>query len=246
MRITTYIGIFVAIASVIVAIILEGAHLFAFFKISAILLIVGGTFGATFASFGISQIIKLTEILREIFTSGEREDLVESFLSLLEKSRRDGLLALEDEIEEMEEELMQKGIRLLVDGTDPSIVADILYEWADEKTEEEVFSARILETAGGFSPTIGIIGTVLGLVHVLENLNAGTQALGQGIATAFIATFYGIGFANLVLLPMSNKVRAFSRQESNRRQAMIRGILSIQSGDNKRILVERMMPFLES
>ncbi|MCX8000160.1 MAG: MotA/TolQ/ExbB proton channel family protein, partial [Leptospiraceae bacterium] len=95
-------------------------------------------------------------------------------------------------------------------------------------------------------PTIGIIGTVMGLVHVLENLGAGTAALGKGIATAFIATFYGIAFANLIFLPLSNKIKAYSKRETERRNAMIRGLLSIQSGDNKRIMLERMAPYLNS
>ncbi|HNI99264.1 MAG TPA: MotA/TolQ/ExbB proton channel family protein, partial [Leptospiraceae bacterium] len=139
---------------------------------------------------------------------------------------------------------IQKGLRLIVDGTDPMTVEEILMEWSEEKREKEHLSSKILETAGGFCPTVGIIGTVMGLVHVLENLGAGTAALGQGIATAFIATFYGIGFANLIFLPLSNKIKSFSEEETRRRNAVIRGLLSIQSGDNKRILLERMSPFL--
>ncbi len=246
MIITTYLGIFLAFLSVIIAIILEGAHIGAFFKLSAIVLIVGGTLGATVASFSVIQIKAMLAILNDIITQQKRLDFSEIFIKLLEKTRRDGLLSLEDEIESIDNDLAQKGLRLIVDGTDPSTVEDILFEWSEQKQEVEMNSAKILETAGGFCPTIGIIGTVMGLVHVLENLGAGTTALGQGIATAFIATFYGIGFANLVFLPIANKVKAYSRTEHEVRQAVIRGLLSIQAGDNKRIMLERMSPFLES
>lgn len=245
MILTTYLGIFLAFLSVIIAILLEGAHIGAFFKLSAIVLILGGTLGATIASFSITQIQAMLVILKTIINQTKKLDFTELFIKLLEKTRRDGLLSLEDEIEEIDNELAQKGLRLIVDGTDPSTVEEILFEWSEQKQEVEMNSSKILETAGGFCPTIGIIGTVMGLVHVLENLGAGTAALGEGIATAFIATFYGIGFANLVFLPIANKVKAYSRTEHERRQAVIRGLLSIQAGDNKRIMLERMSPFMD-
>lgn len=241
---STYFGIVLAILSVLFAIILEGAHLGAFFKLSAFFLIIGGTLGATYASFSNLQINNLLNYLKEIFSGKKEIDYLELFIKLSDKTRRDGLLSLEDEIELIESDLAKKGLRLVVDGTDPSTVEEILFEWSDEKEEEEMFSAKILETAGGFCPTVGIIGTVMGLVHVLENLGAGTAALGQGIATAFIATFYGIGFANLFFLPLSNKLKAYSKRENQIRNAIIRGILSIMQGDNKRIMLERMSPFL--
>ncbi|MBK8399374.1 MAG: MotA/TolQ/ExbB proton channel family protein [Leptospiraceae bacterium] len=243
--ITTYLGIFLAFLSVIIAILLEGAHIGAFFKLSAIILILGGTLGATIASFSVPQIKAMLLILEKMMSSKENLDFMDLFVKLLEKTRRDGLLSLEDEIEEIENDLAQKGLRLIVDGTDPSTVEEILFEWSEQKQEVELNSSKILETAGGFCPTVGIIGTVMGLVHVLENLGAGTTALGEGIATAFIATFYGIGFANLFFLPIANKVKAYSRNEHERRQAVIRGLLSIQAGDNKRIMLERMSPYME-
>lgn len=245
MIITTYLGIFLAFLSVIIAILLEGAHIGAFFKLSAIILILGGTLGATIASFSVPQIKAMLLILEKMMSSKENLDFMDLFVKLLEKTRRDGLLSLEDEIEEIENDLAQKGLRLIVDGTDPSTVEEILFEWSEQKQEVELNSSKILETAGGFCPTVGIIGTVMGLVHVLENLGAGTTALGEGIATAFIATFYGIGFANLFFLPIANKVKAYSRNEHERRQAVIRGLLSIQAGDNKRIMLERMSPYME-
>lgn len=241
---TTYLGLILAFFSVLLAIVLEGAAFTSFFKLSAILLILGGTLGATIASYSSDQVQVSLKIMKNVLNEEESIDIYEIFLRLLDKTRRDGLLSLEDDIEGIPHELIQKGIRLIVDGTDPVTVEEILFEWTDQRQEAESISAKILETAGGFSPTIGIIGTVMGLVHVLENLGAGTSALGKGIATAFIATFYGIGFANLVFLPLSNKVKSYSREQNERRHAIIRGILSIQSGDNRRIMMERMAPYI--
>ena len=242
---STYGGLLLALGSVLLAILLEGAALGSFFKLSSILLILGGTIGATIASYSSEQVRVSVKVIKTIIRDDKFVDVYDVFSRLLDKTRRDGLLSLEDEIDGIPDELIQRGVRLIVDGTDPITVEDILYEWTDQRQEAETISAKILETAGGFCPTVGIIGTVMGLVHVLENLGAGTSALGQGIATAFIATFYGIGFANLLFLPLANKVKSYSKSQNERRHAIIRGILSIQSGDNKRIMVERMAPYLK-
>lgn len=242
---STYGGLILALGSVLLAILFEGAALSSFFKFSSIMLILGGTIGATIASYSAEQVRVSVKVIKTIIKDEEFVDVYDIFSRLLDKTRRDGLLSLEDEIESIPDELIQRGIRLIVDGTDPITVEDILYEWTEQREEAEAISGKILETAGGFCPTVGIIGTVMGLVHVLENLGSGTAALGQGIASAFIATFYGIGFANLLFLPLANKVKAYSKQQNERRHAVIRGILSIQSGDNKRIMLERMAPYLK-
>lgn len=244
MRTTTFAGIFIALISVILAIFLEGASISSFFKISSILLIGGGTFGATFASFSLSQINKMVVHLKDSLFGYEDNNLKSAFLQFSEQARKDGLLSLEDILKNVQNPLLEKGIRLIVDGSDPRVVEEIMFESADEMEQEELVSAKILETAGSFSPTIGIIGTVLGLVHVLENLESGTKALGEGIATAFMATFYGIAFANLILFPLANRIKSYSRKKSSSRYAVIRGVISLQSGDNRRIMVERMSPFL--
>jgi chemotaxis protein MotA len=242
---STYGGLLLALGSVIVAILFEGAAFSSFFKFSSIMLILGGTIGATIASYSAEQVRVSVKVIKTIIKDEDFVDVYDIFSRLLDKTRRDGLLSLEDEIESIPDELIQRGIRLIVDGTDPITVEDILYEWTEQREEAEAISGKILETAGGFCPTVGIIGTVMGLVHVLENLGSGTSALGQGIASAFIATFYGIGFANLLFLPLANKVKSYSKQQNERRHAIIRGILSIQSGDNKRIMLERMAPYLK-
>jgi chemotaxis protein MotA len=242
---TSIIGILAAVAAVLIAILLEGASLGAFFQFSSLLLILGGTLGATFASYSFSEILEGKTQFLESMGLGRRIDLKKIFQSFLEIARRDGLLALEEEINRIKNPFLAKGVKLVVDGSDPRTLEEILMEAAEELEAKDGISARIFETAGGFSPTVGIIGTVLGLVHVLENLGAGTQALGAGIATAFIATFYGIAFANLFFLPLANKMKSYARLKAKERYAIVRGIVSLQAGENRRILMERMEPFLD-
>lgn len=244
MRSTAFTGIAIALFSVFFAILLEGASLASFFKISSMLLIAGGTFGATFASFSLAQTGRMILHLKDAMFSSRDIDLKDLFLKFSEKARKDGLLSLEDVLKNINDPMVEKGVRLIVDGSDPRVVEDVLYETAETLELEELTSAKVLETAAGFSPTIGIIGTVLGLVHVLENLDAGTKALGEGIATAFMATFYGIALANLILLPLAGKIKSWSSGQNLTRHAVIRGVISLQSGDNRRIMIERMTPYL--
>ncbi|MCG6144594.1 motility protein A [Leptospira bandrabouensis] len=242
---STLLGILAAVLSVFVAILIEGASLRSFFHLPAMLLIVGGTLGATFASYSISQVTKAVRDTRFALSRKKERDLKLIFFRFWEKARKDGLLSLEDEAKKLENPFLQKGIQLIVDGSDPRTIEEILWEAHEEEEKNGLKSAKVFETAAGFSPTVGIIGTVLGLVTVLENLDGGTKVLGQGIATAFIATFYGISFANLILLPISNQLKVVAKRESNERQAIMRGILSLQSGENRRILAERIDPFVK-
>jgi len=241
----TILGILAAILSVIVAILIEGASLRSFFHLPAFLLIAGGTLGATVASYSLSQISAAIRDLRNSLFENEPLDLQNIFFRFWEKARKDGLLSLEEDAKKLQNPFLQKGVQLIVDGSDPRTIEEILWEAHEEQEKKDLRSAKVFETAAGFSPTIGIIGTVLGLVTVLENLEGGTKALGQGIATAFIATFYGISFANLIFLPLSNQLKTNARRQSNERQAILRGVLALQSGENRRILAERIEPFIE-
>ncbi|MDF3819544.1 MotA/TolQ/ExbB proton channel family protein [Leptospira sp. 96542] len=242
---STPLGILAAILSVFVAILIEGASLRSFFHIPAFLLIVGGTLGATLASFSLAQLAKAFGDLKSVLFTKTDMDLKQIFFRFWEKARKEGLLSLEEEAKKLQNLFLQKGIQLIVDGSDPRTIEEILWEAHEEQEKNEMKSGKVFETAAGFSPTIGIIGTVLGLVTVLENLEGGTKVLGQGIATAFIATFYGISFANLILLPIANSLKTAAKRKSNERQAILRGVLSLQSGENRRILAERIEPFLD-
>jgi chemotaxis protein MotA len=164
-------------------------------------------------------------------------------VTLADKARRDGLLALEDDLAEVEDDFTRKGVQLVVDGTDSDLVRAILLSEIDGMAARHKANAHVFATAGGFAPTLGIIGTVLSLVHVLENLSS-PATLGHSIAGAFIATLYGVGSANLVFLPVANKLKELAAEELVYREMQLEAILSIQAGDNPRMLGEKLETFL--
>ena len=176
-------------------------------------------------------------------TSDGGPELVALFLRLAEKARRQGLLALEDEAAQIEDEFLNKGIMLVVDGTDPEVVRTVLEIDSAVLAERHKNGYELLEAMGGYSPTMGIIGTVMGLVSVLSDLSD-VSKLGPAIAVAFIATLYGVGAANLVWLPLGSKLKRKSEQELGVREMMLEGILSIQAGDNPRIVQDKLAGYL--
>jgi chemotaxis protein MotA len=165
------------------------------------------------------------------------------FLRLAEKARRQGLLALEDEAAQIENEFLRKGIMLVVDGTDPEVVRSVLEIDSAVLEERHKNGYELLDAMGGFAPTMGIIGTVMGLISVLSNLSD-VSKLGPSIAVAFIATFYGVSTANLLWLPLGKKLKGKSQSEMAAREMMLEGILAIQAGDNPRIVQEKLLGYL--
>ncbi len=244
MQISTIIGLAGAFGSVIVTLKIEGGHLSSFVNFGALILILGGSIAVAITSFSLAEVLSLPKyIMTTIFPPKmDAGELIVSFVSFSEKARREGLLALEEDVSDIEDKLTQLGLELVIDGTDPEIVRNIMENLSDSMKKHEKIPAEFFETLGGFSPTLGIIGTVMGLVHVLEGLGgAGMEQLGRGIAVAFIATFYGIGFANLLWLPLCTKIKNINHQLEEMRNITIDGVLSIQSGENPRIVKERLI-----
>jgi chemotaxis protein MotA len=214
-------------------------------NIPALLIVLGGTFGATFAGTTIEK-IKLVPTLYKKAMSGEKPDMgaqLHLLVGFAERARREGLLALDEEVAELEDDFTRKGLQLVVDGTDPELVREILDNEIDGMAARHHAAVSPFEKAGGFAPTMGIIGTVMGLVHVLENLNA-PATLGPAISGAFIATLYGVGSANVVFLPTANKLKAMSAEETELRAMTLEGILSIQAGDNPRVVADKLLSFI--
>jgi chemotaxis protein MotA len=221
---------------------MEGASPAAFLNIPALLIVLGGTFGATFAGTTIEK-IKLIPTLYKKAMGSDKPDMnaqLELLVGFAERARREGLLALDEEVAELDDEFTRKGLQLVVDGTDPELVREILENEIDGMMGRHHSAVSPFEKAGGFAPTMGIIGTVMGLVHVLENLDA-PATLGPAISGAFIATLYGVGSANVVFLPTANKLKAMSAEEVELRSMTLEGILSIQAGDNPRVVSEKLM-----
>src|SRR3954464_1030590 len=245
MKASTTIGIAVAFGGLAMGALMEGASPAAFLNIPALLIVLGGTFGVTLAGTTIEK-MKLIPVLYKKAMAGERPEMAEQLELLVgfaERARREGLLALDEEVAELDDEFTRKGLQLVVDGTDPELVREILENEIDGMIGRHHAAVLPFEKAGGFAPTMGIIGTVMGLVHVLENLDA-PATLGPAISGAFIATLYGVGSANVVFLPTANRLKAMASEEVELRSMTLEGILSIQAGDNPRVVADKLLSFI--
>jgi len=251
----TIIGLVLAFGAVILSAFLGDLEFKTLLQPSAIILVIGGTFGATLISFPLRTF--LTGFIGGFRTAfrepvyHERE-IIATLVSFAEKARREGLLALENEAAALEDEFMRKGIQLVIDGRDTDIIRKILETEVGFVQERGAKSEAIFGTLGGYSPTLGIIGTVLGLIGMLKALGPGAAGggsiagtLGNATAEAFVATFFGILLANLLWLPLSSKIKERNAQLMMLREIMIEGILSIQAGDNPRLLEEKLHAFLD-
>ncbi len=239
------IGLVMAFTGIIVGLLLEGSSPGKYIGKSAALIVFGGTFGVTIMSVGLAAFKNLpSTFMRSLTYKGmSRPFAIGTLVNFAEKARREGLLVLEDDLRRTEDEFMRRGVQLVVDGTDPELVKEILRTEVDSLHEERHAEAGVWETMGGFAPTLGICGTVIGLVLVLSNISD-PSSLAASIAVAFIATLYGVGSANLVFLPIGNKLKACASDEVAGKEMLIEGILAIQSGDNPRIVEEKLVAFL--
>jgi chemotaxis protein MotA len=245
MKAATAIGIGLAFGALGLSSLMDGTSPAAFMNIGALMIILGGTGGVTLASVGMQSMKRVPGLYKLVF-SAEPPDLrarLELLVSLADQARRDGLLALDAQLSRIEDPFTRNALQLVVDGTDPEMVHAIMEAEIDGMSARHAAGAAPFEKAGGFAPTMGIIGTVLGLVHVLENLSA-PSTLGPSISTAFLATLMGVGSANVVFLPVANRLKAISAEEVELRMMTLEGILSIQSGDNPRLVSEKLMSYL--
>ncbi len=241
MDITTILGIVIGIAAILLGNILEGGHTAALMQLTAALIIGGGTAGAVLVSFPLRDLTRTAKLVKFAFVDRavSVEVLVATVVELAQVARRDGVLALEAKLPAIEDPFLARAVGLLVDGVDATVARDSLEGEIHADYEEKAIAAKVLEAGGGFSPTIGILGAVLGLIHVMNNLND-PSALGPGIAVAFVATVYGVGLANLVLLPLANKLKRKFGLERDRKSLIAEGVLAIQEGLNPRVLEEKL------
>ncbi len=245
MKAATAIGIGVAFAALGLSSMMDGTSPAAFLNPEALLIILGGTGGVTLASVGMDSMKRIPSLYKLVI-SAEPPDLrgrLDLLVSLADQARRDGLLALDAQLSEIEDTFTRNALQLVVDGTDPEMVHAILEAEVDGMTARHEAAAAPFEKAGGFAPTMGIIGTVLGLVHVLQNL-AAPSTLGPSISTAFLATLMGVGSANVIFLPIANRLKAISAEEVELRMMTLEGILSIQAGDNPRLVADKLSSYL--
>jgi chemotaxis protein MotA len=240
------IGLILGLGAILVGQVAEGGHLSSLVQPAAFLIVVGGTAGAVLLQSPFSVFFNGVKMAKWVFIPPfpgyERTiDLIVEYSHL---ARREGVLVLDQHVEELEDPFMRRGLQMLVDGIEPVHLRESLEVEADAWANQMRQCARIWESAGGYSPTIGILGAVLGLIHVMENLSDPTK-LGSGIAVAFVATIYGVGFANLILLPVHKKLLSHIGTLANRREMIIDGLMGIANGDNPRIIESRIRGYVQ-
>lgn len=242
--IATIIGIIFGIALLIGAILVEGS-LLPFWSLSSVMIVFGGTIAATLINYSLSQVVGTLKVLKIAFVNNvsESSEVIRILVKFAERARREGLLALEAEAEALEEPFLKKGIQLIVDGTDPELVRKILETELSFIEDRHRQGAEMFESMGASAPSFGMIGTLIGLILMLKTLDD-PSTIGPGMAVALITTFYGTVLANLLFLPIAGKLKIKSGEEILNKELMLEGILSIQAGENPRIVSEKMMAFL--
>jgi chemotaxis protein MotA len=237
-------GLALAFAGVYFGQTLEGGHIGSLVQPAAFAVVIIGTFGAVLLQSGVPNFVRGMKMARWVFAppKGSPHAMASEIGIWCMTARREGLLSLERFLHDVRDPFIAKGLRLIIDGIDPSKIRQILDVDISSYERRERQAVKIWEAAGGYAPTIGILGAVLGLIHVMENLTDPSR-LGGGIAVAFVATIYGVGFANLVFLPIANKLKTIVSDEVSRREMMADVFCSMASGDNARIIEERMAAY---
>lgn len=245
MDIATIIGLIVAIAAVLIGLVLSGGSVTAYMQLASAIIVFGGTLGSTFMSYPLEiSINALSKTLVKVFKIRKANHLetVEKIVSFATIARKDGLLAIEKKLGNVEDRFLKKGLQLAVDGIESNKIIEIMEADLEEMEARHAQGINWFSTAGGYAPTFGIIGTVLGLIIALASMDS-PEALGTAVAAAFLTTLYGIAAANLLFLPVAKKLKVNSEREMREKQLMMRGILGIQSGANPRLIKEELMAF---
>ncbi|HMW17824.1 MAG TPA: flagellar motor protein [Accumulibacter sp.] len=238
-------GLVIGLLAIVGGQLLEGGHLGSLSQPAALVIVVGGTLGAVMLQSSSTTFMRGLRMAKWVWLPPvvDHQRLITQITGWSHISRREGLLALDSIVEQLSDSFTRKGLQLLVDGAEPERLREVLEVEIDTFEQEMKLAARIWEAAGGYSPTIGIMGAVLGLIHVMENLSDPSK-LGTGIAVAFVATIYGVGLANLVYLPIANKLKAHINRMIVQRQMLIDGLVGIANGDNPRIIESRLQGYL--
>lgn len=237
----TLIGLAVALGGILLAIILEGASPMSVILPAPMVLVLVGTLGAALAGSRMADLPLVGQALVKALTGKavNASATIDVVVSLAERARREGLLALEDAAREVEDQFLRDGLQAAIDGTDPEDLREMLLSKIDAKRASDKVGAKFFTDMGGFAPTVGIIGTVVSLVHVLENLSKPNE-LGEMIAAAFVATLWGLLSANIVFLPIANRLKRLSETECEQMELVVEGLMAVQAGANPRLVAQRL------
>ena len=245
MDLISIFGIIIGISAILLGQVLEGGHISSLLQITAFLIVIGGTVGAVMLQSTVSQFTAGLKLLGWVFSPPELDEkrVIRDVIHWSQIARKNGLLALEDNVGGVKDPFTKKGLQMLVDGAEPDILRAALDLEITAYENQKKQAAKIWEAAGGYAPTIGIIGAVLGLIHVMENLSDPSK-LGSGIAVAFVATVYGVGSANLFFLPVANKLKTLIAARVVAKDMMVEGLISICNGENPRIIESKLQGFI--
>ncbi|WP_263358081.1 flagellar motor protein [Acidicapsa ligni] len=239
-------GVLLAVVGIVAGLLLEGGNLGQIIQPTAAMIVFGGTLGAVLLQFPLTTVIEATQRLAHVFFTPRQESakLIQTLVAYANKARRSGLVSLDGDLKTIEEPFLRQALTLAVDGSEPAELRKIMSLSMDARAEGEERLPAVFESAGGFSPTIGILGAVLGLIQVMQHLDR-IEEVGKGIAVAFVATIYGVGAANLFFLPAAGKLRIRIQEEHRRREMMLEGVISILEGINPRMLEVKLGGFLD-
>ena len=225
---------------------LEMKSIVVLFQPKAIIIVLGGTLCATFLNFPKNTILNAVKISCEIFKkqTNDSNKIINEILQIAYFARKNGLLALNDVLDELEDPFLKRSIKLAIDLNDPQLFNEIMQSQIDYDEEQELISSRVFEAMGGYAPTFGIIGAVLGLIQVMSYINEPTL-LANGISTAFIATLYGVGLANIIFLPIAGSLKLNLRDKILLKEIIVQGLISVQTGENPAIIEEKLVSYIK-
>ncbi len=239
-------GVILAIVGIVAGLMMEGGNLGQILQPTAALIVFGGTMGAVLLQFPLTTVVSAFSGMAHIFAAPQKHDhhLIGQLVGFANKARRNGVVSLDADLKAIEDPFLRQTLMLAVDGTEPAELRKMMHVSLDSLLEREEQLPAVFESAGGFSPTIGILGAVLGLIQVMQHLD-NIQEVGRGIAVAFVATIYGVGIANLFFLPFAGKMRIRIRDGQRRREMMLEGVIGILEGMNPRMLELKLAGFAD-
>ncbi len=245
MDILSVVGILIALTAVFGGNIMEGGHTESLMVFTAFFIVMGGTLGAVMLQFPLSVFLLSIKMTTWVFLPPKQDhhEVIEKIVGWSNIARKEGLLGLESISESETDPFAKKGLQLLVDGSEPETIRNIMEVDLSTKEHQSTQAAKVYEAYGGYTPTVGILGAVMGLIHVMNNL-ADPSKLGGGIAVAFVATIYGVGLANLFFLPIANKLKGLIHDQTQFREMIIEGVISIAEGENPRNIETKLQGYL--
>lgn len=245
MQITTVLGLIIGIGGILIGNVLEGGSMSSLLQVTAFLIVFGGTLGATMLANRAEDLRMALNYLKLVFRESDMEErakIAEEIIQAAQLARRESVLSLEQSLPKFRDPFMRTVYRFVIDGVDPEVLRRVFEEEISVGERRKLAAAKVWADAGGFAPTIGIIGAVLGLISVMANITD-TALLGHGIAVAFVATIYGVGSANLIFLPISNKMKTMIRYRSETERMILEGALAVVGGLNPYLIEQKVRAF---